>query len=258
MSGIPETQMCEDVHIVNPIISTDPRRCTKCGKAKVPSEFYNDKHKKDGLRSWCKRCVINASMVSQNRNREKRRTYLKKWREDNKEKTLGYWEKRKTNHKEELREYEKIRCKSEKRKKGVREWNKNNPERKREHTVKARKKYYRTPKGKIHQAMKKGICRLLERGNKKNRSWESLVGYTSAQLITHLEKQFYNNMTWGNHGKYWEIDHIIPVSVFNFTKTEHIDFKRCWALKNLRPLEKSANRKKSCKLSQTFQPSLAL
>ncbi|GAI73524.1 unnamed protein product, partial [marine sediment metagenome] len=32
------------------------------------------------------------------------------------------------------------------------------------------------------------------------------------------------------------IDHIIPKSAFNFTKPEHTDFKRCWALDNLRLL----------------------
>jgi len=32
------------------------------------------------------------------------------------------------------------------------------------------------------------------------------------------------------------IDHIKPVASFNYTTTECVDFKKCWALKNLQPL----------------------
>ena len=53
-----------------------------------------------------------------------------------------------------------------------------------------------------------------------------------------------------------EIDHIIPISAFNFTKPEHIDFKRCWALSNLRLLLKEENRIKSNKMERPFQPAL--
>ena len=56
----------------------------------------------------------------------------------------------------------------------------------------------------------------------------------------------------------WHIDHIIPKSVFNFTKPEHEDFKRCWALKNLQPLWAEENISKFNKLDKHFQPTLAL
>lgn len=32
------------------------KKCAHCGQEKPVSEFYKDKHTKDGLQSWCKQC----------------------------------------------------------------------------------------------------------------------------------------------------------------------------------------------------------
>ncbi|KKM70439.1 hypothetical protein LCGC14_1440750 [marine sediment metagenome] len=64
-------------------------------------------------------------------------------------------------------------------------------------------------------------------------------------------------MTWENYGKGgWEVDHIIPKSVFNYTKPEDEDFNRCWALKNLQPMWGPENQSKNAKLETHFQPML--
>jgi len=65
-------------------------------------------------------------------------------------------------------------------------------------------------------------------------------------------------MTWENYGTYWHIDHKIPIAVFNYEKPEDIDFRLCWSLKNLQPLEKIENIKKKDKLEKPFQPSLKI
>lgn len=106
--------------------------------------------------------------------------------------------------------------------------------------------------------MSAAIYSSLKNG-KANRSWLKLVDYTIPQLKKHLEKQFTEGMAWNNYGKDgWELDHIIPITVFNFTTPEHRDFKRCWALKNLQPLWSKTNRTKSAKLTKHFQPSLLI
>ena len=64
-------------------------------------------------------------------------------------------------------------------------------------------------------------------------------------------------MCWDNYGK-WHIDHIIPKSVYNYTKPEHTDFKRCWALKNLQPLWASDNLSKNDKIDKPFQQALLI
>jgi len=97
------------------------------------------------------------------------------------------------------------------------------------------------------------------KGVKAGRQWESLVGYTLKQLIKHLEKQFVEGMSWENYGHNgWVIDHIIPKKVFNFTKPEHTDFQKCWALKNLQPMWEHDNQVKNCRLDNHLQPSLPM
>lgn len=49
-------------------------------------------------------------------------------------------------------------------------------------------------------------------------------------------------MTWGNYGLSWHIDHIRPVTGFNLSTLEGI--RECFALSNLRPLEKMLNHQK--------------
>jgi len=81
--------------------------------------------------------------------------------------------------------------------------------------------------------------------NKAGHKWEKLVGYTVNDLKLHLEKQFKNGLTWErffNEG--YQIDHIKPKSLFKYNEPEETEFKQCWALKNLHPLEKIENIRK--------------
>ena len=134
-----------------------------------------------------------------------------------------------------------------------REYRKNNLEK----SAAYQREYYKNnPKNRIRKNISEGIRRSLKSG-KNGHSWEDLVGYTTADLKKHLEKKFKKGMSWENYGE-WHIDHIVPVSAFNFTKPEHDDFKRCWALSNLQPLWAGENCSKSASLEKPFQPSLAL
>jgi len=95
--------------------------------------------------------------------------------------------------------------------------------------------------------------------NKGGRSWKDLVGYTCDDLIKRLKKTMPEGYTWQDvlDGKL-HIDHIIPVSVHNYTQPEHTDFKRCWNLKNLQLLPAKENMKKNNKLYKPFQPALKI
>jgi len=84
--------------------------------------------------------------------------------------------------------------------------------------------------------------------NKNGLSWENLVGYTLKDLKSHLESMFKPGMTWDNYGyRGWHIDHVKPVSLFEFDSYEDEDFKRCWALENLQPLWAEENMRKGNK-----------
>ena len=103
-----------------------------------------------------------------------------------------------------------------------------------------------TPENKLNQLMKVNINQALS-GTKNRRCWHKLVGYTLEELRLHLEKQFDENMSWENRGTYWHIDHIKPKSLFNYICPEDKEFKECWSLTNLQPLEAKENIRKSNK-----------
>lgn len=85
-------------------------------------------------------------------------------------------------------------------------------------------------------------------GKKYNYSIWDFLPYTIDELKQHLEKQFSNEMTWDNYGSYWHIDHITPQSLLPYTSMEDDNFKKCWDLNNLQPLEAIKNIKKSNRL----------
>lgn len=101
----------------------------------------------------------------------------------------------------------------------------------------------------LHDSISSRIQMAL--GSKKaGRSWQVLVGYTLEQLRRHLERQFTQGMNWENRGLgsgKWHIDHILPVSSFEFETPEDAEFKACWALSNLRPLWSIDNIRKSAR-----------
>lgn len=71
------------------------------------------------------------------------------------------------------------------------------------------------------------------KSKKMGRSYKQFISYEIIDLIKHLESKFTSGMTWENYGE-WHIDHIIPVSSFDFNnETEIIT---CWSLENLQPL----------------------
>jgi DNA-directed RNA polymerase subunit RPC12/RpoP len=41
-----------------------PYKCSKCGKEKLETEFFHDKNKSSGLKSWCKDCEKEACRKS--------------------------------------------------------------------------------------------------------------------------------------------------------------------------------------------------
>lgn len=54
----------------------------------------------------------------------------------------------------------------------------------------------------------------------------------------------YNKNIWDDNDKTtwrWQLDHIIPHSLFKYTSMEDNAFKQCWALTNLRPYSAKNN-----------------
>lgn len=173
---------------------------------------------------------------------EKHPGYCKLWYEKNREKKKEYSKQNKGKRKESNRLYYINN-------------RKNIIKRANQHQKNKRKT---DPKYNLNCRMAISIGKSLK-GNKAGRHWESLIGYTLNDLIKRLEKTLPKSYTWKDflEGKL-HIDHIIPISAFNFTKSEHPDFKKCWALKNLQLLPAMENIIKSNKLKKPFQPALKI
>lgn len=104
------------------------------------------------------------------------------------------------------------------------------------------------PKYRLAARTRTAVYTCLKEGNvAKYRSTFEILGYTLEQLMEHLENKFTKGMTWDNYGE-WHVDHIIPMSSFEFESVEDREFKICWSLKNLQPLWGLDNLIKGCKL----------
>jgi hypothetical protein len=95
----------------------------------------------------------------------------------------------------------------------------------------------------LNDRMRNSIREALSRrglSKKAGRSWMSIAGYTTDELMAHLARQFTKRMSWQNMGK-WHIDHIVPLASFRFDGPDDPNFKAAWALTNLRPLWRPKN-----------------
>lgn len=227
------------------------KRCTNCMVWKSENEFYKDKRHKDGLQSWCKDC--HKEYAKERRQTKEYKEYYKEYSikynktdkqkeyrntDKNKEYQRKYQKEYRKTHKEDSREYYKEYTKTDKQKK--------------KRNKRLKKKRDTDPKFRLDGIMATTISTAL-RGKKAGRKWEELVGYSVEDLMIHLESKFEPWMNWDNYGVYeegkfkWHIDHIKPKSLFNYTYPEDKEFKECWALKNLQPLEAIENIKKGNK-----------
>jgi len=205
---------------------------------------------------------------------------IKEYRENNCEKIKKYGEqygkqywvdnkerlsKQKKQYYEENKNIILKKCKryrddnQEQTKKACKKWRKDNPEKVRMVNSKWKKERHKIDlKYNLNKKISETIRTSLK-GNKNGRHWEDLVGYILNDLIKRLKKTLPVGYGWQAfmEGKL-HIDHIIPISAFNFTKSEHPDFKRAWALKNLQLLPARENIIKSNHLTRPFQPALKL
>lgn len=207
----------------------DSRQCKKCGKVKPASCFYRQKNK-IGIAALCKPCYIERSAKWKAENKERAARNNRRWADANRDSELRrklYWSKHKrpdTNQmSDKQREAARRRARVSKR------------------------KMRSDARFRAFDNIRRAILYAL-RGERKNERTFALLGYRSDDLCLHLEKQFLPGMSWENYGD-WHIDHIVPVSSFDFSAAPEDSLRACWALTNLRPLWGDENVKKSNKIT---------
>lgn len=215
--------------------------CRECKQEKNIEQFNKKKQSKDGHDSLCKDCQKQYDI--DRRKNPKRveycRSYNKKYYQDNSEHLKKYQRNYYQDNKEHYYEYEKERNQKSERIEYTNQYNKKYRQENLEKLRNFDRK--RHEQNKLNRNFSTAIYNALK-CNKAEQHWETLVPYNLQQLKEHLELQFDENMSWDNYGEYWEIDHIIPQSLFNIKIAKDKDFQICWSLINLRPLEKSVNR----------------
>jgi hypothetical protein len=77
----------------------------------------------------------------------------------------------------------------------------------------------------------------------------SVFGYSRRSLIKHLKSKLPPGYNWKDFlNQDLQVDHIKPVSDFNFVSVDCEDFKKCWSLENLQILTENENKHKGNKL----------
>jgi hypothetical protein len=194
-------------------------------------------------------------------NKERLKEYSKEYHKENKERrnesSKDYYENNKEyNNDRSKKYYDNNRGK---RLEQCKENNKNNKERNkirnkkwREETKEKRKQYKKEknktdPIYRLKELTRKRIVNALKSQSvKKSNKNIKYLGCNKDFYKEYLEKQFDKHMSWQNHGTYWVIDHIIPLSFYDLTnESEQI---QAFNWHNTRPLEKNKNLEKTDKI----------
>ena len=113
------------------------------------------------------------------------------------------------------------------------------------------------PVYRLRMNVSKAVFKMLK-SNSSSKNGQSILKflpYSPEELKLHLESLFESWMTWENRGKYsvknwddndsstwtWQLDHIIPHSTFHYETMDCEEFRKAWALTNLRPFSAKQN-----------------
>jgi hypothetical protein len=210
------------------------KKCYKCKIEKSLENFGKLKSSPDGLKYDCKNC---------------RSEYNKQNKEIIKNKNKEYYNLNKDVLLQKNKEYRLLNInKINKQRKEYR-----NRDEIKEHIKHKNKEYLPIKKDKIKNRRKTDlsfkISEILRskfnRELKKNK-YSDFLGCDISFFKKWIEFRFNENMNWENMGTIWHIDHILPISKFNFQNQNEI--KICYHWTNLQPLEKFNNISKSNKI----------
>ena len=255
------------------------KKCSKCEINKELLEFHKNCARKDGVSVYCIECAKKVSKIYRNIEKETLRRNV--WKEKNPNKSAEYAKNYRIKHqfrekfiKEEKKcyvcsevkninefvkdkysvdgfTYDCKNCRINKSKKY-----RQTPGGKEKIKIADRKRYRRNPLA--HNVSRSIQLALKDNGSFKNNAsvWKYL-SYNAQQLKQYIEQCWESWMNWENYGKCsnnnrtWNLDHIYPHSLLPYDSMEHPNFKKCWALENLRPMEAKENTKKSNKVLVT-------
>jgi len=229
--------------------------CSKCKQEKELSEFSKDSSKIDNLDPCCKICkrikakyyyntdkqkhAERTSIYIKN-NKEKHKKLVNKWYKENKENFKPKYKQYYQQNKEKIIKQSLLYQNSNKEKydQYQKEWRLKNKD-KLNNQIKewSKKERKNNPLFKLRHSLRARIYDILKNNRSKSKLIKELLGCTIEEYKQYLETQFKPEMNWDNHGKIWEIDHI--VGCINFDLSDFEQQKQCFHYTNTRPLFKT-------------------
>jgi hypothetical protein len=178
--------------------------CKKCNEEKELTYFYSYKR----ISTYCKICTNIINKENKDKNKDKIELQQKEYRIKSKEHKRLYNFLNKERIKEKSREYRELNKDIiyEKRKLyRIKNKDKINDYRK--------KKLLNDPLFKLSHTIRNSIKNSIKKqGYSKKSKTYIILGCSYEFFKTYIEDKFDEKMSWNNHGNYWHLDHIIPIS----------------------------------------------
>lgn len=210
------------------------KKCKRCEVEKSVDDFHNHIKNKDGKAIYCKPC--NKSMMKP-RTKDQALRDTKKYNLAHPEKRKAIWNSYYERNKDKLRDKKKEWKEKPGKKELLAAANLRNKDKINE------QRRARRANPKPHQRVEKALrdrfmkVIVIMKSGKRYGSWRELIGCTIKEIKIHIESQFIEGMTWGNHGNgegKWNIDHIKPLYSFNLMDLE--EQRKAFHYTNTRPL----------------------
>jgi hypothetical protein len=231
--------------------------CKKCNTEKLLTDFYYNKRTNKYFNS-CISCEKVRSQLHYQNNKERHQARNKQWVEENKERHRQLVKNNRHKYSEYDKQYAKKYHKLNKHFQNLqnKKWREDNPDYyrdKRNNNIDFFREYarlYQNYKRKTdpQYRLKKSIQASLHFNLKKYNTEKidttvNYLGCKTSDYVVYIENLFFPEMNWENYGDIWEIDHILPISRFDFNIEEEI--YKAFNYTNTQPLFKTTEIAKS-------------
>ena len=221
------------------------KKCSSCEVEKplTAEYFYRNSSTATGFAAYCKECQAERDKKYFQKNKEAISRQRKECRQKNKEAINA---RQREHYKKNLARYkEYYKERYEKNKEAARRYNREYYQKNKQAVIKRiiehqANRYKEDPTFRLQKNMRRGLGGCLSGQTKNSRTFD-YVGLTPEELMAYLEAKFTDGMTRDNYGK-WHVDHIRPLSSFDFYKHElgSKEFEdllhQAWHHTNLQPL----------------------
>ena len=184
--------------------------CKKCDQILPLEEFkYGYTH--------CYHCQKAMSRDWKARNKERANALSRDWKLGNKERVSEYNKAYDAEHRDEIQKrssaYHLTRAKTD-------------------------------PNFKLAKMLRSRYRSVMKDGRLDDSSLE-IIGCSVENFKRWLEFRFQDDMTFANHGKMWDLDHVVPIAKFELYGNED-EIRKCFHWTNFQPLYGSKNKSKNC------------